>query len=353
MADKLELTMDQLSSIINTAISSVKVDGVPSYTRDSIEITDDSLFDFHSSQNLINDASASYFFLRELEYVQRQSRDTKQKALKGMLLIPVSSEAPEWADTITWRRLTKVGIAKVIADYAHDFPRADVYREEFSIKVKGLGASYGYSKREIMQARATNQPLDRERAMACKRAVDEKQDNVIWNGDSTYNIQGFIDYPGISSYTVPNGASASPLWVNKTPDEIIEDLNGIVDTVISTTNGVEAPDTLILPIEQFRLIASTQKSSASDKTILQWFLENNGVIKMVDWVKELDGAGAGSTDRFMVYKRDVNYLRVEIPQMYMEEPPQQKGKEFEVVAEQRTAGVLVYYPLSIAYGDGI
>ena len=74
---------------------------------------------------------------------------------------------------------------------------------------------------------------------------------------------------------------------------------------------------------------------------------------MIDFVVELDRAGAGSTDRMMVYPKNPNYIRTEIPKMYREEPPQQKGMEFEVVAEQRTAGILVYYPLAFAYGDGI
>lgn len=350
-----EQMKDMISGITKSVISSLHDDASTQLDIDDIDITNDELTSFHLSQNLLphNDASASYFFLRELEHVQRISRDTKQKKLKGTLLIPVSSEAPEWADTITWRRLTKVGLAKVIADYAHDFPRADVYREEFSIRVKDIGSSYGYNKKEIMQARSTGQSLDRERAMGCKRAVDEKQDDITWNGDPTYNIQGFIDYPGISEYNVPNGTGGNTTFASKTPDEILADLNGIVDTVIDTTNGVEAPDTMIMPIEQFRDISTRRLTDGTDETVLSFFLKTNGVIKNVDWVVELKTAGAGATARMMVYPKDPNYLRVEIPQMYREEPPQQKGLEFEIVAMQSTAGVLVYYPLSIAYADGI
>lgn len=323
------------------------------YSKDSIEISQDEAQRFTNSQTIISDVNTSIFFLRELEYIQRQTRDTKQKKLKGMLLIPVSTETPEWAESITYRRLTRVGLAKVITDYSHDFPRADVYREEFTIKVKGIGASYGYSKNEIMQASQTGMALSRERAISCKRSIDEKQDDIIWNGDTTYNIQGFLDYPGVSEYTTPNGVGGDTEWTTKTPDEIIDDMNNLVTTVISTTNGVEAPDTMIMPIDQFRLIATTRMGDGSDETILSFFLKTNGVIKMVDWVVELAGAGTGSTDRVMVYTKSPDYVRVEVPKMYREEPPLQKGMEFEIVAEQRTAGVLVYYPLSIAYMDNV
>jgi len=345
--------MSQLLKQLLAELENANNDSDFNVDRKDIQISQDELTSFHLSQNIIQDVNTSVFFLRELEHIQRISRDTKQKKLKGMMLIPVSTEAPEYVETITYRRLTRVGRAKIITDYSQDFPRADVYREEFSIKVKGLGSSYGYSKNEILQARSTNFPLDRERAMSCKRAVDELQDDLIWNGDSDYGIQGFLDYPGITEYTIPNGVGGDTEFDTKTPDEVVADLNAIVTTVINTTNGVEAPDTLILPIDQWRYIATTRMADGSDETIMSFFLKTNGIIKMIDWVVELSGAGAGSSDRMMVYPKDPNYIRVEIPKMYREEPPQQKGMEFEVVAEQRTAGVLIYYPLAFAYADGI
>ena len=147
--------------------------------KNDVDISDEDLQSFHMSQQVIKDVNTSVFFLRELEYIQRQTRDTKQKNLKGTLLIPVSNEAPEWTPFITYRRLTRVGRAKIIADYSQDFPRADVYREEFTIKVKGMGASYGYSKDEIMQSAQANVPLSRERSISAKRSVDELQDSII------------------------------------------------------------------------------------------------------------------------------------------------------------------------------
>lgn len=345
------LTDEKLASII--AAVSNSDDYASIYTKDDIQIADEDLTSFHLSQNVIKDVNTSIFFLRELEYIQRQPRDTKQKKLKGMMLFPVSTEAPEWTEYITYRRLTRVGLAKVITDYAHDFPRADVYREEFTIKVKGLGSSYGYSKNEILQARATGQSLNRERAVSCRRAVDELQDSIIWDGDATYGIQGFIDYPGFTAYVVPNGGAGTADFASKTPDEILADLNGIATSVISTTNGVEAPDTMVMPIEQWRDIATRRLSDSDSETVLSFFLKTNGIIRNVDWAVELNAAGAGGTDRFMVYPKSPDYIRTEMPKPYREEPPLQKGMEFEVVAEQRTAGILVYYPLAFAYGDGI
>ena len=91
----------------------------------------------------------------------------------------------------------------------------------------------------------------------------------------------------------------------------------------------------------------------SDKTILGFFLENSRHIKTVDWLVELNEAGAGSTDRYMVYEQSDMKLTWEIPSPYEQFSPQQDGLEWEVPTLQSTAGVLIYYPLSVAYGDGI
>ena len=110
---------------------------------------------------------------------------------------------------------------------------------------------------------------------------------------------------------------------------------------------------MIMPLDKFMILAERQKSTASDKTLLKWFLENNGIIKEIDWVDELSGAGIGGTDRFMIYPRDPNVVRVEIPMFYREEPPQQDGLAFKIIARQKTAGVQIRYQKAVAYGDGI
>lgn len=298
------------------------------------------------------DAGESAFFTRELEYIKRRTYDQKLRNLKAKQLIPVSNEAPSGFGEITWRRYDAVGIAKIIADYARDFPRVDIFGTEESVKVHGMGAAYGYSIKEIRRSRVVGKRLDQRRAAAARRAVEELSDDIAWNGDDDYNIQGFIDYPNITEYTVPDPGSGTE-WVNKSGLEILADMNGIVSLVIETTFGVEAPDTMLLPIEQFNIINDMPIGDNADKTILQFFLTNNRFIDTVEWVVDLAGAGASATDRMMVYTRDEEHLTLEIPQPFEQFPPQQRGMEFEIMTHEETGGVIIYYPQAVAYGDGI
>lgn len=300
------------------------------------------------------DTNESAFFKRQLEHVKTKTYDTKYKELKAFKIIPISTEAPNGATEITYRKFSGVGFAKIIADYAKDFPRVDTFGEEVTQKIKGIGASYGYSIKEIRSSQMAGTRLDQRRSNYSRRVIEQKINSVAFSGDSNYNLQGLIDYPGITEYTVPaDGTGSSKLWSTKTPDQIVRDVTGMVDAVVDPTNGVESPTTLIMPISQYLLIANTRMTDGNDKTILTYIMENNPFIKEIEWIVELKEAGSGSTDRMMIYPKDDDHLTLEIPQPYEQFAPQQKGMEFEIPCHAETAGVLVYYPLSIAYGDGI
>lgn len=319
---------------------------------DGIEV-DEQDFNRINNSNLLTDAGESAFFVRELEHIKAKSYDTKQKGMKAMQLIPVSTEADPGAATITYRRYTQVGMAAIVSDYAENSPRVDVYGEEFTSKVYTISDSYGYSRQEIRRARMTGRNLEVKRANAAKKAYDIKLESITWSGDTAHNISGFIAYPGITQYVVPNGAAGTKTWATKTPDEIIKDVKGIMLAVTSTTNGIEVPDSFLLPYDQYIDIATRRVTDGDSKTVLSYIKENFPMLKNIDWLIELNGAGVGSTDQMMMYSKDPDSLTLEIPLPYSQLPPQIKGFAFEIMTEARCGGIIVYYPLSISYGYGI
>lgn len=298
------------------------------------------------------DASETAFFKRQLEYVKSKTYDVKYRNLKAMELIPVSTEAPAGADYIIWYSYGKGGTAKIISDYAHDFPRVDVYATEEQSKIYSMGDSYGYSIKEVRRASMAGVPLDTRRANTARRAMDELQDRLAWYGDANFNIQGFFDYPGISEYTVPNGAGGDTEWTTKTADEINADLVGIMDAVSVPTNGREQVDTILLPRARFNLLKNTRMGSASDKTIMVYFLENNPGVT-IEVLDELTGQGATGSERMYAYVKDAEHLTMEIPQPFEQLEPDKKGMSWEVPCHAEFGGVIVYYPQSIAFGDNI
>ncbi len=300
------------------------------------------------------DAGESAFFMREIEYIKSVTYDVKYKPLKALTLFPISTEANTGASSITWRQFAMVGNAMIIADYANDFPNSDVYAREIETKIYPIGQKYGYTIQEIRQSQWSGKRLDQRRAAATRRGVDQLINQIAFTGLPNYSINGFFGYPGITSYTVPSdGTGSSPLWTNKTGDQIVRDVTGLVNGVVSSTSGVEEPDTLLLPIANFVYIASTPRITYSDRTILEYLLASSPFIKRVDWIPELATAGAGSGTRMMAFANDDMHLSLEIPQPFEQFDPEQKGLQFDIPCHARTAGLLVYYPMSVAYGDGI
>lgn len=300
------------------------------------------------------DANESAFFKRELEMVKTQTYDVKFKQNKAFSLFPISSEASPAVAEITWRQFTRVGMAKMVSDYAQDFPRVDIYGEEFSVKPKGIGAAYGYSVEEIRRAQMAGLPLETRRAEAARRAIEDKLNAIAFNGEAATNLKGFIAYPGISEYTVASGGvGGTKTWSTKSADQILADMHGIVHGVVAATNGIEQPDTMLMPIEQYNLISTKRLGDGSDETVMSYFMKTNRYIKRIEWVTELKTAGAGNTARFMVYVNDPMHLTWEIPLMFEQYEADKKAMAYEIPCYAKTAGLIVYYPASIAYGDGI
>jgi hypothetical protein len=305
------------------------------------------------------DSNESLFLLRQLDYIKQQSYDIKYAELKSRKLIPVSSEADPGAEKIFYRQYDQTGLAKIIANYADDLPDADVLGQEYFATVKTLGASYKYNFQEMRAAVYGNVPLEQRRANAARRAIAQKENKLAFFGDSNSGLVGLFTAPNVTSVTIPaTGTGSTTQWVNKTPDQILFDMNLVANTVVSTSLGVENPDTMLLPLAQFNYVASTARSDYSDKTILNYFLENNPYIKQVEWVNELKGAGSsgsgsGPYDRMYAYRRSPEVLTMEVPSDFEQHELEIRNLIYKVNCTERYGGVLVYYPLAIAYGDGI
>jgi hypothetical protein len=297
------------------------------------------------------DANETLFFARELEQIKAKTYDKKYPMLKSRMLIPVSGDVNTGAETITYEQYDMVGMAKIVESYAKDFPRADVVKAQFTSKVKSLGDSYGYSVQDVRAAIFANVPLVDKKASAARKMIAIKEDQILAFGDTAAGLPGFLTNANIPAYVLPNdGTGASRKFINKTEDQILRDLNGMVNSVVSLTNGVEYVDTILLPDAVFGDL-NTRRIANTSISILEYFLAKNSAIKSIEPWYKLKGAGAGGTDKIFMYRRDPEVVEAQIPQEFEQFPPQEEGMEFVVNCHSRTGGTLWYYPLAAVYGD--
>ncbi len=294
-------------------------------------------------QNItILDSSSQAFFARQLEHVKAKSYDVKHADLVARQLFPVTGEAGPAVDTITYTTYDMVGSAKIISHYADDLPRADIYGKETTIPVRSVGSSFGYNRNEILQAQLVGNSLDQRRANAVQRAWEEVVDDIAWNGSAKDGLLGILTHPNVPTFASTTGTG----WIAATPDEIIADCNALVSQMAVATKMKEVPDTLILPIAEYNHINGTPRASNSDTTIMQFILQNVEGINTIKKVNELTGSG-------LLYSNNADKLELEIPKELEFLPPQERGLELIVPAWGKTAGVNVYYPLSLLKISGI
>jgi hypothetical protein len=303
------------------------------------------------------DNDDNVFFSRQLEVIREKTADVKYPTLKGSMFVPVNTNVSDAAQEYTFRIYDQRGMAKLVTDYARDWPAVDISGEEVTVKIKSIGDSYNFSLQEIRGARMSGVPLDQKKASAAKRAIDEKHDNILQDGDDLPNGYGLLNQPNATSYVIPNGISGSPLWANKTSDEIAADIFGIVTNCVTLTKEVEIPNMIILPLASFLLISTKRMGDMADgKTILAHVKENlekaGYPCEIMPWYA-CDTAGSGGAKRMVAYRRDPDCVEAIVPVTFEQFPPQQEGLVYKTLCHGRTAGVVAYYPLSINYADGI
>lgn len=308
---------------------------------------------------------ASVFFARELDYIKAKSYDVEYPELTALNLFPISTEADPGAETITYYTYEKQGLAKVIDNYSTDLPRADVNGKPSIAQVKSIGDSYGYSAQEMRASRLAGKSLDIRKAESARYQIDSLTNKIAWAGDEDSGLMGVLSTgQSIPTYTIGAGSTSSKTkWTEKTAEEVMEDINGMAKQVARVTKNVERPDTLCVPADVYMDIA-TRQIPHTTATVMSFILDYSPYIKKIISAAELDAdsvgtnpyasatPGSGSGVAFL-FKNDARKLTLENPMPFYQYPLQVRNLETIIPCEARTAGVIVYYPLSAVIAIGV
>lgn len=308
--------------------------------------------------------SAAVFFARELDHVKAKSYDVEYPQFTALNVFPVTSEADPGAETVTYYTYDKTGLAKVIDNYSTDLPRADVTGKPSFAQVKSIGDSYGYSAQEMRASRMAGKSLDSRKAESARFQIDNLTNKIAWAGDVESGLMGVLsEGQNIPLYAVTEGKdSTATSWLDKTADEILDDINGMQKQVDKLTKNVERPDTLCVPSDVYMHI-STKRIPDTNITVKKFILDNAPYLKDIVPAAELnsdsvgtnpyakeDGTGAGVA---FLFTNDENKFALENPMPFYQYPLQARNLEMVVPCEARTAGVIVYYPLSALIAVGV
>lgn len=311
--------------------------------------------DYSKFDNERLDADAQVFFGRQLESLKSKTYDIKYPTLKQRILFPVSFEAGSGAETITYEQYDSYGEAQIINSYSDDLPRVGVKGKEFISNIKSIGDSYEYSIQDIRSAQKAGKDINSKKALAARKGVAQKENKIALFGDSEYNLPGFLTNTNVPLTTVAaDGTGASTLWINKTPDQIVRDVNAMINGIRTLTKGAEMANAVLFPIAQMAFIKGKRMGDGSDITILKHLADTHPEITYWDDLPELTApTGFGGLDVMVAYTRDPLAMTLEIPSDFEEFAPQERNLAFVINTHERIGGVIMYYPLAASFAKGI
>ena len=302
----------------------------------------------------------SFFFARNLEFIrQRIFRPVyaELKMLNGGL-ITIDTSIPEGAETDTYDILDSSGEADIISDYGDDIKTVEISGEQVTNKIKSLADSYFYSiqdmRRDKMLGQVGRSSVE-NKALAARKAVDQKIDKMIRVGAVEHGILGMFNATGVpSTAAAATGSGSATTWASKTAANILADVETAINDIDDLTDGNEVPDTLLLPSAQYELIRKKALDTTfySGKSVLKYIQEEYGL--KVEKVQQLKNAFTGGTESGMVlYKNSPEKLEAVLPIRLMPHAPQVKNLATKNILEARCGGVRVYFPYSMSYTTGI
>jgi hypothetical protein len=224
--------------------------------------------------------------------------------------------------------------------------------------LRPLAREISYTSVELERSQLTGQPIDVQKMDALNILYQMNTDQMVYVGSDDVSATGLLNCPDVTADTVANGISGSPLWSQKTADEILADVNALLEASWAASAYAVCPSKLLLPPLQFSYIASQKVSSAGNVSILEFLRMNsialsiNGSSLDIQPVKWLPGLGAGDTDRMVVYTNSED--RVRFPMVPIRrETAYYEGIRF-IAPYLWAFGVMeVVYPETIRYADGI
>jgi hypothetical protein len=230
-----------------------------------------------------------------------------------------------------------------------------------------------YTILELESSALVGRPIDQQKFFGMQLKHQMDIDEMVYYGDTEFAEYGVVNYNNSSANlgqvsnvaTVAVGATNATQWVNKTPPEILNDVNEILNNTWATSGWAFPPNRLLLPPAQYSYVSTQIVSAAGNVSILRYLLENNlltssGVAKLKIFpLKWLIGAGIGGTvgtlgtvDRMVAYTKDPERLRY--PMTLLQRTPIQYDGIYHKSTYFCRLGVLeVVYPETVAYRDGI
>lgn len=219
-----------------------------------------------------------------------------------------------------------------------------------------IGASYDLFA--VAAAAAINKPLDAQMVEAARLKHQMDADELAYVGDKDIGAYGLCNNPNITVEMAKPTTSGNTEWINKTPQEVLNDVNDLLTATWKSSAYAFPPTKILMPPQSIAFLNKEIVTSAGTSSVLR-FLKDNNLAKMllgkeleIYPVKWLDGAGVNGTNRMVAYTQEKDCVRLPMT------PLARTNVQYDLLKIRwayygKMGGVEVVKSATIHYMDGI
>lgn len=215
------------------------------------------------------------------------------------------------------------------------------------------GMQLGWTLPELASAQQLGRPVDQQKFEGMQLKYQMDIDEQVYIGDTGLGVTGLVNNASVNTSNAQTGN-----WATATPQQMLDDVNELVNSVWAATGYAVCPSELRLPPAKFGKLVGTLVSSAGNISVLEFIKMNslsnsvNGRPLNIQPLKWLYQRGASNTDRMIAYTNDKN--RVRFPLVPMQRTPLEYRGIHQLTTYFGKLGITeLVYGETVGYRDGI
>ena len=306
-------------------------------------------------------------------------------------IMPVSYEAPPWADNVQTEMFDYTGIGMIVASPATDMPFADAKFGRRLIEVKSGKIGYRYNVQELIESQQLKRPLNDFRMRAAVIGWERHMQKICFTGDTAYGIYGFWNQPSsvITPVAAPTGSWDSAAT---SPMSILADINTAITAVYENSSTNAFVTDIAMPIPALAALNNTILAASSSGVVVPTpmsilgYIRSNNMSKLLGGLditfhgipvdKNADGTtnttadsslrycgklkkttggaiGATPSSRVVYYAKSKDHMRQHQPLTLQFLAPQPRNDDVVVPGRYRFTPVDILYPSTVYYQDAV
>lgn len=284
-----------------------------------------------------------------LASIDQRLIEPDEDALIARQAAPARTGDNPGTEVIVYKKLTRDGVAKIFNHVGADnVPLVDQYSTSYDQKVFSIVSGFQVTAHDARAAQMAGVNLVGNKTAQVQKVIAKKENDLFFNGDSTYGVEGLLDYDGVQTLAAAKHDEVET-WAEKVaaskPEYILEDIRAV-------WKKVELQDNYHATM----LILNTATSG-----YLYEALGTNYNRTIAEFIRQQNWFPAGiltsdsvAADKFIILQNTSDVLEYALPMdVKRYDPYKVNGFTEELDFEERFGGVLIYRPLGVCVGTGI